>query len=106
MKVQPRKVERKEKIRYLNAMYGAIATLSSSEEIRTFLNDLLTESERIMMGRRILIAQRLLEEQSYDSIAGELHVGLDTIAKVHKCMEDDERGYEVIFEKLNKKKLA
>ena len=89
-------------MRYLDTLYTAISSLGSREEVKNFLRDLLTESERVMMGRRIIIAQRLLEEKSYLEIKRELGVGIDTITRVHRWLEDDIDGYEKTVKKLEK----
>lgn len=102
MKVRPRKVNKKDKIRYLDALYTAMAFLKSREEIKKFLRDLLTESERIMIGRRIIIAQRLLEDKTYDEIKKEIGVGVDTIMRVHRWLSDGSDGYEKAIKELNK----
>lgn len=102
MKLKPRKVKKEDKIRYLDFLYTAIFSLKSRDEIKNFLKDLLTESERIMIGRRILIAQRLLEDKSYDQIIDELHVGADTIIRVHRWLEDESDGYEKAIKGLKK----
>ncbi|MEK7645891.1 MAG: Trp family transcriptional regulator [Patescibacteria group bacterium] len=83
MKVKSRSVEQKDKIEYLDILYTAVESLSSREEIKDFLRDVLTESERIMIGRRIMIARRLLDGQLYDQIMKEMKVGPDTIMRVH-----------------------
>lgn len=103
MKVKPRKVNNKEKTKYLDTLYTTIACLNSREEIKLFLRDLLTESERIMLGRRILIAQKLLQDISYDQIIKEMRVGKDTIMRVHRWLEDDVAGYEKTIQKLETK---
>jgi|SRR3989344_6082709 len=102
MKVRPRKIDNKERIKYLDALYTAMESLKSREEVKNFLRDLLTESERIMIGRRIIIAQRLLNDQSYDQIMREMKVGPDTIMRVHKWLEDENDGYEKAIQKLEK----
>src|SRR3990167_795345 len=102
MKIRPRKIESKERMKYLDALYTAIESLKSREEVKSFLRDLLTESERIMIGRRIIIAQRLLQDQSYVEIKQELGVGVDTIMRVHKWLEDENYGYEETIKKLEK----
>ena len=89
-------------MRYLDTLYTAISSLKSREEVKRFLRDLLTESERIMMGRRIIVAQRLLEDKSYLEIKQELGVGMDTIIRVHRWLEDDVDGYEKGVKKLGK----
>ena len=102
MKVEIRKLSKEERIKYLDALYTTVATLKSRDEVKLFLRDLLTESERIMVGRRILIAQKLLADKSYDEIAGEMRVGMDTITRVHRWLEDEASGYEKAITALNK----
>ena len=102
MKIRPRKIDNKEKIEYLDALYTAVESLTSREEVKNFLRDLLTEGERIMVGRRIVIAKRLLNEESYGQIIREMRVGPDTIMRVHRWLEDDIEGYEKAVKKLEK----
>jgi len=102
MKIKPKKFNKEEKIKYLDALYTAIESLSSREEVKNFLRDLLTESERMMIGRRIIIAQRLLNGESYDKIINEMKVGADTIIRVQRWLEDDIEGYEKAVKKLEK----
>jgi uncharacterized protein YerC len=70
--------------------------------MKVFLRDLLTESERIMLGRRLLIARRLLRGDSYDDIESDLRVGRDTIWRVQKWLSDAWPGYEQAVEGLEK----
>lgn len=62
--------------------------------MKTFLKDLLTESERIMMGRRILIARLLLSGKTYAEIKDDLRVGNSTIRTVERWLNDQFPGYE------------
>lgn len=102
MKVRPRKLDNKDRMKYLDMLYTAISSLKSRDEVKVFLRDLLTESERIMIGRRIIIAQRLLEDKTYIEIRQELSVGVDTIMRVHRWLEDENYGYEETIKKLEK----
>ena len=102
MKVMSRKIDNKEKIEYLDALYTAVESLTSREEVKNFLRDLLTEGERIMVGRRIIIARRLLNNEPYEQIIREMRVGPDTIMRVHRWLEDDIEGYEKVVKKLEK----
>lgn len=102
MKIRSRKLNKQEKIEYLDALYTAVESLGSRDEVKNFLRDLLTEGERIMVGRRIIIAKRLLSEESYEQIVREMRVGPDTIMRVHRWLEDDIEGYEKVVKKLEK----
>ncbi len=102
MKVKPQKISKEQKIKCLDALYTAVACLETRDEVKKFLRDLLTESERIMIGRRILIAQKLLRDVSYDEIIRELKVGKDTIMRVHRWLSNEPSGYEETIRKLEK----
>lgn len=102
MKIRARKLSSKDRIKYVDTLYTAMAGLHSQEEIRNFLKDLLTEGEKIMIGRRILIAQRLLEDKSYNEIVKELKVGADTIMRIHRWLEDESDGYEKAVKNIQK----
>lgn len=102
MKVKIRNLEKKDKIKYLDALYTAISSLRSRDEVKELLKDLLTESERIMIGRRIIIAQKLLQEKSYSQIMDEMGVGIDTISRIHNWLQDGNGGYEKTIVKLEK----
>jgi len=78
----------------LDALYTAAGTVKGRAAMKVFLRDLLTESERIMLGRRILIARNLIAGKIYDDISAELGVGTDTIGRVQKWLEDQMPGYE------------
>lgn len=102
MKVRPHKLTREAKIKYLDALYTASSVLKTKDDMKKFLRDLLTESERIMIGRRIIIAHKLLQDEGYDQISSELKAGKDTITKVHQWLQDEVRGYEKAIEKFQK----
>lgn len=74
--------------------------------MKLFLRDLLTESERIMLGRRIIIARRLLAGDRYDDIEADLHVGRDTIGRVQKWLWDQLPGYEQAIKEMEKEFVA
>ncbi len=94
MKVKAQDLDREQKIKTLDTLYTAAAAMYGRDAMKLFLRDLLTESERIMLGRRIVIAQKLIAGESYETIKTELRVGLTTIAKVHSWLADQFPGYE------------
>ena len=62
--------------------------------MKLFLRDLLTPSERVMLGRRILIARMLLRGDSFREIEESLGVGQETIHRVKRWLRDELPGYE------------
>jgi len=89
-------------IQTLDLLYTAAGTLRGREAVKAFLRDLLTESERIMMGRRIWIARLLLKGERPTTIAAELNVGRSTIWRVEQWLHDHCPGYEQAIEGLEK----
>lgn len=84
----------KERIATLDALYTAAGSLRGRDAMKDFLRDLLTESERVMLGRRILIARLLLSGATRREIATRLQVGLDTIQRIERWLSDQMPGYE------------
>src|SRR3989344_3074447 len=70
--------------------------------MKLFLRDLLTESERIMLGRRIQIARMLLAGCTHRYVADGLGVGADTVWRVQKWLDDQFPGYENTIQAMNK----
>lgn len=87
----------KERIETLDALYTAASTLKGRDATKRFLKDLLTVSERVMFGRRILIARELLAGTPRNSIMAEMKVGPDTIWRVQRWLEDTMPGYEDVI---------
>lgn len=94
MKVKTSNLSKEDRIEILDALYTAAGTVKGRAAMKLFLRDLLTESERIMLGRRILIARMLLENCSHRYIADGLGVGTDTIQRVARWLDDQMPGYE------------
>jgi len=83
-----------DRIKTFDALYTAAGSVTGREATKKFLKELLTESERIMLGRRVLIARKLLFGKTYNEIVEELGVGKDTIMKVSHWLDDQMPGYE------------
>jgi len=100
--VNPKKLEQAERLKYLNLLWSSVASLKTKEEVKNFFKDLLSETEAVMLGRRILIAKLLLEGKTYEEIGRELNTGRGTIAKVHQWLLTGFKGYERTLQQLEK----
>src|SRR3989338_5831661 len=56
--------------------------------LRDLLAVLLTRSELVMLGRRMVILKRLLAGKSHEDIRRELHVGLATIEPLQRWVSE------------------
>ncbi len=94
MKVHPKKLTKEQTIETLDTLYTAAGSLKGRDAMKLFLRDLLTMSERIMLGRRLIIARKIIAGERYDDIQANMRVGVTTIAKVHRWLDDQMPGYE------------
>ncbi len=94
MKKKIADLSEQEKIRTLDALYTAAGTVHGRSAMKLFLRDLLTESERVMLGRRIIIARLLLQQETSESIRKRTGAGPATIERVRHWLKDQLPGYE------------
>ena len=80
----------------------SIRKLESTEDVRRFLEQLLTPSELAMVGRRWQIAKMLLEEKSYFDIRFKLGVGFSTIESVDRWLRKSLDNYPQILATFRK----
>ena len=86
----------------LDTLYTAAGTTNGREEARAFLRDLLTESERIMLGRRIQIARALLAGATHDEVVASFKVGKDTTMRIARWLEEKMPGYKNVIADMDR----
>ena len=101
-RVQPRNLSPDEKQDLLDEFWNTVLLLETKEEIENFFRDLLSETEAVMISRRVRIARLLLEGRSYDDIQDLLHTSPTTIADVHDWLQKDDDVCVAILQKLQK----
>jgi len=94
MKKRIHELSKEERVKTLDSLYTAAAAIRGRAAMKAFLRDLLTESERIMLGRRILIARLLLSGETYDGIHDRLGASPGTVRNVDRWLQDQMPGYE------------
>ena len=80
----------------------AVALLRNPVEGAEFIKDLLSESEVIMLARRLQVAELLIEGKTYREISKELKVGLNTIVKIQTWLNLYGEGYRSVVAKVSK----
>lgn len=81
---------------YLNSLSDMIVNLTTKEEAHFFLERLLTESEVVMLVRRLQIAEMLVGGLTYEQIQTKLKVGKSTILNVDHWLTDAAYEYRLI----------
>lgn len=94
MKVRAGNLTDKERQEILDMLYTAAGSVRGRHAMKLFLRDLLTESERIMLGRRVMIARKLLCGTPHREIGRQLRVGTDTVWRVERWLHDQLPGFE------------
>jgi len=92
----------REIMKTLDTLYTAASSVKGRDAVKLFLKDLLTESERLMLGRRLMIARLLLRGTTYDEVRKRLGVGYATITRVERWLQDQLPGYEQALAGLEK----
>lgn len=80
--------------RLMDNLCGTLSRLKTKSAIRDFLKDLLNRQERVMLVRRLFIAEMLLDGYTYREIIKQLHCGSPTIARVERWLHFGRGGYE------------
>lgn len=99
-RVQPRLLSGDERMKLLDEFWTMIALLESRDEVKNFFKDLLSETEAVMLARRIQIAKLLIQGMSYESIRMTLKTSYVTIASVHRWLQGGFGGYEKLLPRL------
>lgn len=83
----------------------SVKDVTDTSTVISFLKDLLSPPERIMLAKRISIAFLLLQgKHTYDEIGKILRVSKGTIAKVHAILALQGEGFRKVLGKMILKK--
>lgn len=99
------KIPKREQEELLKELCETISVLKNPQEIMSFITDLFTKQEIIMLAKRIKIAKFLLEGKSYRDIKGTLKVGFGTVTRVNHWLTESGEGFRLIAERTKKEKL-
>lgn len=80
--------------------WQSLASCSTKETVASFLEDLLTPTEKIMLAKRVSIALLLLKGYDYKSINDTLKVSNPTIWSVNLWLKTKGQGYRRILERI------
>ncbi|MBI2356404.1 MAG: hypothetical protein HYV13_04340 [Candidatus Doudnabacteria bacterium] len=85
---------------YINNLWNAFTLADSKEEVRELFKDLFTHTEYKMLAKRLEIARRLLEGESYESIKENLKVTEKPIAFMSNTLANSGDGIKNAHTKL------
>lgn len=82
------------------ALYTAIATLRTPEEVKLFFEDLSTPTERQAMADRWRVVAPILEGIPYRTIHEQTGVSVTTIGRVARYLKLGAGGYALVLSRL------
>lgn len=100
--VSKRFVDKKVQERIFSLFISGITMSKNKDETKSFIEDLLTPTERLMLAKRFTIAYLLLEKYDYVTICSLLKVSKSTIGKVSMWLQEKGDGYRNILNKIKK----
>jgi TrpR-related protein YerC/YecD len=87
------KISYKKQAELLNSFCRMLSRLKNQDAIYNFIKDLLNRQERMMLIRRLLIAEMLSRGCSYLKIRREMGCGSATIARIQRWLKFGRGGY-------------
>ncbi|MBX4205238.1 MAG: helix-turn-helix domain-containing protein [Candidatus Doudnabacteria bacterium] len=99
-KLSKRPIDPKHMGNYINNLWSVFILLDTKDQIRAVFRDLYTHTEHKMLAKRLEIARRLLEGQTYDEISDNLKVTPHTIAAISNTLERDGSGLRIAHQRL------
>lgn len=100
MQISKKNIDKKIERKIYRWLYQVLADLKKPVDVAKFLNDVLGETERTVLAKRLAIAVYLSRNKSYETIRKELKVSSATIANVQKWLEQSGEGLSVALEKI------
>lgn len=100
------KIKEQEKALTLQALEEAARRMSGTYPAVTLINELLTESEKITLGRRILIAQMILAGKTIGEIRETLRVSPNTYTQTRKWLDSQIPNYDDLLKKIKQEEEA
>ncbi len=104
MRVSNRKLNPSLKRQIVSTFEQTLIDLKDNKELRTFLEDFLTESEREAFAKRLAVAYWLKKGRSYNNIKNNLKVSSATIATVQSMLGSE--GFQLALKKIEAEEWA
>ena len=100
MQVSKQDVDKKIEKKIFKSLYQVLADLKNPGKVEKFLNDVLSETEKTVLAKRLGIAYYLSKNKSYEVIREELKVSSATIANVQKWLEQGGEGLDMALKAI------
>lgn len=98
-----RKMSKKIRTEAVDNLFEAILNLENKEECYLFFEDVCTVNELLSLSQRFEVAKMLRERKTYLEIAEKTGASTATISRVNRSLNYGNDGYEMVFQRMEKK---
>lgn len=98
--MQLHSLSEKERQETLSFLWDSLSSLSTPIERENFLKELLSESETLMLARRIQIASMILQGNSFEEISTKIGAGKNTILSVSRWLRKTDPKKQKLIKNL------
>lgn len=78
----------------LSELYSTLASLQTTDDVKTLFEDLCTYKEIEQMAQRITAARLLLEGNTYARVIERTDISSATLSRVSRCIQHGSGGYK------------
>lgn len=87
----------------IGELWWVLTNIKNDKEMARFLGDLFTPTEKLMLAKRLAIANLVLRGWNWRDICDFLHVSSSTVVNVKHWLNAGGTGFRVAVKKLKKK---
>lgn len=88
----------KEKKLALSTLNKAARQFADDNGIELFINNVLTEGERVTIGRRLVVAQMILAGKTYFEVCEKFSISPNTFSNIRKWIHREMPNYNEVLE--------
>ncbi len=103
--VSKRKLKERAEKELTKSLQTVLTKINNYQEIGSFLDSLLSDTERLMLAKRLAIVVLLEEKIPESTIANVLSVTRETVARQRYRLELKGVGYKIALKKLAEEKM-
>jgi len=106
MSLKIEKILPEEKKEVIDTLLDAAKNVGGEQPVVSFINEILTESEKITLGRRLMVARMLLEGKKRTEIQEAIKISPNTFSKIKQWLSKQLPNYKDIVLDTSKNETA
>lgn len=100
MQISQRKIDQEIETLMFGLLLDTFALFNSTKKVDRFLGDILTDTERVVIAKRLAIALMIMKNYGYNQICSTLKVSPPTVAKVKTWLQYKGNGFRQVLKEM------